>query len=362
MPAPEPPAASDSHHVPRFQNVVLLGILLLLVLYTLYFASPLIIPLVLAVLLTFMLMPVVRGLGRIGLPPPVGATLVLLLALAAVGAGLYGLAGPATGWMERATLVEIQRKLQTLIEPIQDVREATQQVEEMAGGEEADAPTVVVQEAALGEVLLAGTGRFIASGFVVVVLVFFLLASGGRVGRDLIRALPRLGHRRRALRIGRAFEREVSRYLLTIALINTGLGVTIGTAMFFLDLPNPVLWGVVAGLLNFVPFIGAMVTAGLVFVVALLTYDQAIDAVVPPLVSLALNSIEGYLITPSLVGQRLTMKPVLVFGSVFFWGWLWGVPGALLAVPLLATFKVVCDNTPALVGIGKFIGRPGVDG
>jgi predicted PurR-regulated permease PerM len=357
----EPPVEVAPRSVPRFQSVVLLGILLLLCLYTLYFAQPLLVPLVLALLLTFMLNPVIRGLGRAGLPAPVGAALVLLLALGTIATGLYNLTGPATAWMERATLVEIRLKLRTLIEPFQEVQEATQQVEEMAGGQEADAETVVVQESTLGEVLLAGTGKVIASGFVVLVLAFFLLASGGRVGRDLVRALPRLGHRRRALRIGRAVEREVSRYLLTIALINAGLGATIGAAMFLLGLPNALLWGVVAGLLNFIPFIGAMVTASLLFVVALLTFDHAADALVPPLVSLALNSIEGYIITPSLIGHRLTMKPVLVFGSVFFWGWLWGVPGALLAVPLLATFKIVCDNVPALAGLGAFIGRPGVD-
>ncbi len=358
MSAPESePSTADAERVPRFRNVVQVGILTLLVLYTLYFASPLIVPLVLAVLLTFMLTPVVRALARIGLPAPLGAALILVLGLAALGAGLYGLTGPATAWMERATLIEIRYKLRSLIEPIEQVKEATDQVEEMAGGADEEQDRVVVEEPTLGEVLLTGTGTVIASGAAVLVVVFFLLASNGKVGRDLVRTLPRLGHRRRALRIGRTVEREVSRYLLTIALINAGLGTAIGTVMFLLGLPNPVLWGVLAGVLNFIPYLGAMVTAGLVFLAALLTYPDPVDALVPPLVSLAINSVEGYLITPSLVGHRLTLKPVLVFGSVFFWGWLWGVPGALLAVPLLATFKIVCDNVPSLVGVGQFIGR-----
>ncbi len=358
MPSPQSPAGPPvSQPAPPLRNVVQVSVLALLILYTLHFAAPLIVPVVLALLFTFMLMPAVHALERRGVRPPLGAALILGLILAAAGAGLYGLTEPATRWAERATLAEIEGKLRALVEPLEQVQEATEEIEQMAGGTDEDDETVVVQEASLGEVLLTGTGKLAASALAVVVLVFFLLASGGRVGRDLLRVLPRLGDRRRALRIGRRVGGELSRYLLTIALINAGLGVAIGFAMFLLGLPNPALWGVLAALMNFIPYLGALVTAAVLFVVALLTYVQPLDAVAAPAVSLALNSIEGYLVTPSVLAQRLTMQPVLVFGSVFFWGWLWGVPGALLAVPLLATTKIVCDHVPSLVGLGRFIGR-----
>jgi predicted PurR-regulated permease PerM len=215
---PESTLAPVSPQPPRFRNVVQVGILTLLVLYTLYFASPLVIPLVLALLFTFMLMPVVRALGRAGLPPVAAAAVIVLVALAALGAGLYSLAEPATGWMQRATMIEIRYKLGTLIQPIEDVRRATEEVEQIAGREDDDTERVVVRETTLGEILLTGTGRLIASGAIVLVLVFFLLTTGERVGQDFVRTLPRLGYRKRALRIGRAVEREVQ--LRRIALIS----------------------------------------------------------------------------------------------------------------------------------------------
>jgi len=153
----------------------------------------------------------------------------------------------------------------------------------------------------------------------------------------------------------REMEDDVSFYLLTISLINAGLGIAIGTAMYLLGMPNAVLWGVMAALFNFVPYLGALVGAGVVGLVALLTVEQPLAALLPPLVYLTLTSIEGYLVTPAMLARRLTLNPIAVFLSLILWTWVWGIGGALLAVPLLATFKICCDHIEPLKPIGTML-------
>jgi len=157
--------------------------------------------------------------------------------------------------------------------------------------------------------------------------------------------------------ISRQIEHDISRYLLTVTLINAVFGSAVGLSMYFIGLPNALLWGVMAGLLHFIPFLGAIVGISVVTLVALVTMDQITSILLVPSAYLGLNLLEEYLFFPFLIGRRLLLNPVVIFIWLIFWGWLWGIPGALMAVPLLAIFKIVCDHIEPLAAVAEFLGR-----
>ncbi len=344
------------------RSIALSGIFILLVFYTLYFARDFILPVVLALLLTFLLSPVVRALQRIRVPPSIGAGLVILALLSTVVYGGYSLSGPAARWIERAPqgMRRIELRIREIQRPVEEVRqvaeEVEEQVEEMAGGGRRR-QEVQVEGSTLTGAVLSQTQSFLAGAVVMIILLFFLLASGDLFLRKLVRVLPRLSDKKAAIEIARATEEHISRYLVTVTLINAGLGVAVGFAMKLAGMPNPVLWGVAAGLMNFVPYLGPLVTVGMIALVSLLTFEGVGRALVAPGLYLGLNALEGYLITPMLLGRRLLLNPVVIFLGIIFWGWLWGIPGALMAVPILATFKILCDHMEPLSPIGEFLGR-----
>jgi predicted PurR-regulated permease PerM len=188
-------------------------------------------------------------------------------------------------------------------------------------------------------------------------LLFFLLASDDNLLRQAVTILPQLRDKKRLVEIVRDVEDDVSYYLLTITVINIGLGVAIGAAMWLLGMPNPYLWGAMAAVLNFIPLIGALLGVGIVGLVALLTFSTTAAMLLPPIIYLLLTSLEGQLVTPAVVARRLSLNPVVVFLALISWTWLWGIAGALLAVPLLATFKICCDHIEALKPVGVLLAR-----
>ncbi|MFN2382652.1 MAG: AI-2E family transporter [Gemmatimonadota bacterium] len=344
------------------RSIALTGIFVLALLYTFYFARGFLLPIVLALLLNFLLRPLVRALRRIYIPEAIGAALVILALLSAVAFGVYQLSGPAAAWLDRAPegMVRIERRIRELRRPVENVREAAEQVgeqvEQLAGGDDGT-QQVEVQGASFGATLLSRTQSFIGGLAVMLILLYFMLASGDLFLRKLIRVLPSLSDKKRAVEIARQTEDHISTYLLTVTAINLGLGLAVGLGMKLVGMPNPVLWGVVAGLLNFIPYLGALMTVGVLTLVSLLTFDDIGRALLAPLVYFGINFIEGSVVTPTLLARRLTLNPVVVFVGLMFWGWMWGVPGALLAVPILATFKIFCDHIPPLSPIGEFLGR-----
>ena len=346
----------------RAATVGVVGLFILGVFYTLYFAKSFFIPVAVAVLLNLLLSPVVRRLARLGVPEGLGAALVLLAALAVVGFAVLRLAAPAAEWLERAPLSiwQVQYKLSALMESVEEMRKATRELEELAqvgaqeqGAEESQ--TVVVEGPGLIQSVLAGTTSFVTSAFITIILLYFLLASGDLFLAKMVRVLPRLTDKKRAVEIARQAERDISRYLVTVTLVNTGLGVVTGSAMYLLGMPNAVLWGVLAGVLNFVPYLGALVTIGVLGLVAVLTFDDAGRMLLPPATFFMLTALEGQLISPMVHGRRLSLNPVVIFIGLLLWGWLWGIPGILLAVPMLATLKIVSDNIGPLAPIGEFL-------
>lgn len=312
-----------------------------------------------ALILSFLFASVIRTLSRFYVPPPVGAALILLVLLGSLGFGIYQLAVPARDWMAKLpqTVRQVERKLKDVKQSVQQVTKATQEVDRLTsldGGEKTQ--KVEVKRATLGESLLGPTQEFLVGAGLVFVLLFFLLASGDLFLRKLVSVLPTFHDKKLAVEISRQIEQDISTYLLAITVINLFFGSAVGGAMYLLGMPNPLLWGVMAGFLHFVPFLGAVVGISVVTMVALVTLESMTTIMLVPISYLGLNLLEEYLVLPWVMGHRLMLNPVVVFLWLIFWSWLWGVPGALMAVPLLAILKIVCDHVEPLSAISEFLG------
>jgi predicted PurR-regulated permease PerM len=360
-PTPAPSAAPDPTPPYRrpFWQTALVGLFVLSSFATLYVAAALFIPIALAILFRLLLMPPVRRLARLGLPRAMGAALVVILFVSAIVGAASSLAAPASSWLDRAptSMVILRMRLAEIRKPLDEIRKATEKMTQATQGENSGAPQVVIKQPGWAESVLTEAGRVAASAALMLVLLYFMLATGDSLLRSMLRRSRARGHRKRTVEIFRRAERDISAYLITITLINLGLGVATGVAMWGLGMPTPMLWGALAAITNFVPFLGAAATLGVISVVSLLTFSQLGYAILPPLIFFALTTLEGQFITPSLVGRRLTISPVAVFLALMIWGWMWGIPGMLLAVPMLATFKIVCDSVPRLNHIGALLDR-----
>lgn len=332
------------------RSVALTGIFVLLTFYTLHLAASLLLPIYIAILLSFALAPLVRGLQRLWIPSPLGAAVVLIGFLGITGYGVMQLAQPAADWMSRgpSAFRQIERRLRVLKQPLEQVTKATESVEQLAAMDSTETPTVAVRQASLAETLFDSTREFLGQAFLVLVLLYFLLAAAGEFSSRLVKAFPHALHGSGDDGIVATVETEISRYLLTISLINTGLGVVVAAVMYLLGMPSPLLWGALAGILNFIPFVGAIASAAIIGAVSLLTFDDFSYAVLPPLLFGMITAVEGFFITPALVGRRLMLNPIAILVAIFVWSWLWGVPGALIAVPTLAIFKLVSDRIDSM--------------
>ncbi len=341
------------------RSVALTGLLLLGVLYSLYFARVFLLPVFLAFLMSFLLAPIVRVLKHYRVPEVAGAGMVILGLLLVVGYGVYRLAEPAGEWIQKApqSLNRVQSKLRALMKPVQEVQETTEKIEKMTSLGSQKRATVELKKPGLGEAVFAGTQEFLLGAGVTVVLLYFLLASGDLFLLKLVKVLPSLRDKKRAVEICREIEKNISTYLGTVTLVNAGLGVAIGAGMYVIGLPNPVLWGVMAAFLNFIPYLGALVGVVVVTIAAIVALNDPVAIIAAPAVYFAFNVIEAYWVTPMVLSRTLALNPVVILIWLVFWGWIWGVVGALLAVPMLAILKIVCDRFLPLAAVGEFLGN-----
>src|SRR4051812_11687759 len=261
-PAEAPPPRV--HHLPRrrVKSLALTGLFVLAAFYTLYFMRAMLLPLVLALLLSYLLVPLVRGLALIKIRPLFGAAIVLVALIAVIVYSVSLLSEPAAGWIEKApySLQQLKQKLLPLKKPIEKVAQATGEIDKLTAPEEEQAKpqAVVVKRSALTEAFFTQGPEFVASAVVMFILLYFLLAYDGVFLAKIIRVTPRLDDKKRAVSMMRDVEDHISRYLLTITAINIGLGLGVGTTVHFLGLRNPIMWGVMVALLNYVPYLGAM--------------------------------------------------------------------------------------------------------
>jgi predicted PurR-regulated permease PerM len=359
------PAALAFTPGPRSRDVratSLRGLFVLACLYTLQLAQTFLIPLVVGVMVYFLLRPVVRGLARARIPQSIGALLVLTSLLTVVGMGLYGLSYPAANWVALApqSIRRVETRIRPLIERVERLTRTAHQVEKMATVGEAE-QTVQLKEPGLGSTVFSGLQSFVGNGIIVLTLVYFLLASGDQMLDRIVRSLPRLQDRQRAVDIAREMEKQISSYILLTTAINAGFGLAVGVTMWALGMPNPALWGVVAGVTNFIPYLGGVVCMTVLGLAALLTFEDVWRAAAVPLAFFLLNSVEGYLIKPVLLGRRFTLNALVLFLGLLFWYYVWGIAGSLLAVPMMAAFKILCERVDSLQTLADFMGEEPVE-
>jgi len=342
------------------RSIAITGLLILAILYTLYFARAFLLPIVLAVLLDFLLSPVVRALKRARLPEPAGAALVLLTLLGAVGFAGYSLADPAREWMTKApqTLAKVHTRLRDLRRPVEQVTKTAEQVEAATEVEKGGGPQeVVLRGPRLSERLFGTTQSLLTGALETLILLYFLLAAGDLFLQKLIKVLPQLRDKKKAVAIARETEASISTYLFTVAVVNVALGLAIALVMTLIGMPNAWLWGALAAVAEFIPYIGATVVLATLTMAGLATFDSLGHALLVPGAYLTVNIIQSQFVTPLILGRRLTLNPVAILVGLVFWWWLWGVGGAFIAVPLLATFKIFCDHIESLAPVGEFLGK-----
>lgn len=323
---------------------------------TAYFARDVILPIVLGFLLALTLSPLSRAMLRIRIPHVVSAIALVsatgLLILAIIG----GTAGTIAVWSDELPLMgaEIREKLSAMSDAVEEVRAASKEVEEFSGAE-GTTPEVIIKQPGLLDSAFDTFTQIGATLVVTLVLATLLLSSGELFYRKLVQAFPTMSGKKRALATVYNIERQVSRYLLTITVINSTLGACLWLYLTALGMPNAYVWGIAAALLNFLPYIGGFIGTMMVGAFAIVHFDTLGYALLAPLGYQILTGFEGQFITPWLVGRRLSMNTVAVFLTVVIWGWLWGIPGALVAVPFLVVFKVFCENFEPLHTVGIFL-------
>ncbi len=335
------------------------GLFLLAIFYTIYFLRSLLLPIVLALLLSYLLRPIVRVLAKAKIPLLIGSALVLLSLVGLFGYGVSFLAAPAAGWLEKApySLHELQQKLLPFRKPMEKVAQASGAIENLTTteSERNKPPAVEVKEHSLTNRLMVQTPEMLVSALTMLILLYFLLAYDEVFLTKLIKLMPTLSDKKRAVSIAHEIEAQVSRYLFTVTLINVGLGIAVGTAVGFLGLPNPIMWGAMVAVLNFIPYLGALTGIICMTLGAVLSFDSISYAMLFPLTYFIIATLEGNFITPFVMGRSLTLNPVLVLLSLTFWGWMWGITGIILAVPILAAFKIFCSHIEPMEPLAEFM-------
>lgn len=354
--------AADAKAVSRadthLMRSLMIGIFIFMAIYALYFGRAFFMPVILAFLLALTLTPIVRTLRKHGVPDVISATLLVIISVCVAATAGYLLSGPVIDLINNASSIgqQLTERLAHLRRPFEKIMDISHQIEGLTQtGQEPGTQKVVLAQSGLvsqaaGNVLSAAT-----SITIVFVLSLFLLASGTMFYEKIVQSFATMSEKKRALRVVYDVEREISRYLLTVAIINAGLGAVISLGLWGIGMPTPLLWGAVAALLNFLPYIGALMTILLVAIIALISFDTITYALLAPAFVFLCDIVEGQFVTPTVVGRRLEINAVAVFIAIAFWSWLWGVVGALIAVPLLVVIKVFCDHFEGLSHVGNFL-------
>jgi predicted PurR-regulated permease PerM len=353
-PAEEP----EEMPLPSDPTVIFLGGLFVLALLTMaYVASEIVLPLVFAIILNLLLQPALRLLERLRIPRIVAA-LLLILALFGTVVGLgTAISGPAATWAAKLPegIPRLQERLSFMREPIDTLQQFLQQVEDFGRTAPSQATAAAAQGPTLLTKLFTGTRNFASGLFTTVLFLFFLLVSGDIFLHRLVEILPRFSSKRQVVEISHQIENDVSAYLVTITIMNAAVGVATGLTMWLTGVGDPILWGTVAFLLNYVPILGTALGVLIFLLAGLLTIDTLWLALLPAGLYLGFHLIEGQTVTPMLLARRFTLNPVLVIISLVFWFWMWGIPGAILSVPMLAIAKIICDRVRPLAAFGHFL-------
>ena len=340
---------------------VLQGILALAVLYTLYFAKTLIVPIVIALMLTLLLGPLVSWLRRYMVPRFLSAVILLVLIIGPLVFLFTELRDPVQRWVERTP--ELSDRLNEQIQAFQTAwgggqetaDDAAQDAEgfftSLFGGEPED-PAIESQEPSplmegvtrggieLGLYVFAAAPVLLAQLVTCLTLTIFLLVFGPRLFEAAVNNLPQITDRDEARGVVATVQVELSRFILSLSAINALLGLSVAGALTLLGMEDAILWGVLAGVLNFAPYIGMLIGLTILSLAGLAQFGVTGAAFLPVLIYFILNGIEAQFITPTVMGKHMRLNPLVLMIWLIFWAWLWGMVGVLLAVPLLVCIKL----------------------
>lgn len=356
-----PPAASDAVRSTTTTPVQIVLAVLGVVVF-LYFARPVVLPVVLACLAGITLKPLVRWSSYCHLPPGLSAAIVLCFLVTAIGIGVFQLGRPAMTWMNDAPqhMTELRQRVQKIIPGAARFSQAATAVNNLGATEaekkeeQKQAPTVELKTSRIPGIF-NWTGTFLVGAGETLVLLYLMLASGDLFLQKLVHVMPTFSDKKRAVEISHEIQQNISNYLFSVSVINLGLGVLVTGGLYWLGVPNAAMWGTLVAILNFIPYFGPFAGILLLGTVGLLTFDTLGKGILPSAWYLLLHLLEANFITPVLLGRRFTLNPVVIFVSLIFWTWLWGVLGALLSVPILVSVKVVCDNVPTLSFVSEVL-------
>jgi predicted PurR-regulated permease PerM len=302
-------------------------------------------PVVAALIVGSILGPLVERMARWGVPPFAGAILVLLVLIAA----LYGLgiafSSQLATWMQRTPEIgsTLQERFQALREPLGVLKRLEDMINSLRGAEAGGIPVDVRQGTMIETVIAAMTPAVTQLVLFLGSLLFFLAGRAQMRRKFIVGFMTREG-RLLALRVVSDIERRLGAYLGTVTVINAGMGLMTALLMWVSGLPNPALWGMLAFVLNYIPFLGPILMMVVLFGVSVLSFATLAHALLPVALYFAVHILEGQIVTPSIIGRRLTLNPFLVFLALAFWTWIWGPIGAFMAVPLLVVGVVVVDQ------------------
>ena len=360
---PEPPLDAPAElsddtlasSVPDLRTVFQGGTFLLLLLAACYGAAEIVLPIAVAFVLMLVLQPAMRFLQRWRVPRGLAAAALIILLFGALGGLGTVLSGPAASWAEKVPtgLPKLQERLSFLSKPITAFQHLVVRAENL--NSETKPLPVAVDGNRLSDRLLSGTRSAVSGVLETILVLFFLLVSGDTFLRRLVEVLPHFRNKRQAVDISQQIESDIAAYLVTITVMNAGVGIATGIVAAACGLGDPVLWGVIAFLLNYIPILGPMIGVVIFLLVGLLSIDTLWVAFLPAGLYLVIHMIEGETVTPMLLARRFTINPVLVIVALVFWYWMWGVPGAILATPMLAVTKIICDRVQSLAAFGHFI-------
>lgn len=330
------------------------GLFLLALLWALYVGQPVVLPVVVAAVLRLLLQPIFRLCTKARMPKTL-ASLVTIAFLAIVCVMVLApLMSSATTWIEKLpeAASRLSERLSLLREPIDLVQRFIHRAETATSGA---GTTVTVQHFDFVGWVISGLGAITDGLITTGIILFFLLIAGDKFLRRLVELLPTFRQKRQAIDISQQIESDISAYLVTVSIMNLAVGVAVGIAMYFCGMSDPLLWGVLALLLNYVPILGPLAGLGIFVLAGFLSFESNLMALLPAFLYLIIHVIEGEIVTPLLLARRFTLNPVAVILALIFWYWMWGVPGAILAVPMLAITKILCDRVEALTPVGHML-------
>lgn len=320
---------------------------------TLYCARDFFIPFALALFLALVLSPAVQLLARWHIPPSAGSAIVLVAACGLLLAGFLSLSGPVGYWIQKGpeTFSRISARIEPVLQRFEHLKATARQSRKQ---DVEPAPKVEVKQPGAIQSLMARMGRIITVLGTTFILIYFLLAAGDALLSSILAAISDPARRAQTIAIGHQIKKSIAKYLLAMTLVNLTEGGMIAGGLYAAGMPTPLLWGALHAVLNFIPYVGSITGLAITTFVAFISFNSVGHSLIPPAIYLAVMILDTFA-SPLILGKRLVLNAALVFLSLMFWGWLWGIVGVALAVPILIAAKIICDNLPGLEKFGRIL-------